>query len=680
MSALTDPLSRTVSFSYDSADRMTTQTLPDTHSIGFAYDEADNMTSLTPPGRPAHTLTYTPIDGVASYTPPPLAGTGPTGYVFNLDRQPTEVQRPDGETTIFTYGGTNGRLTGITFSRGTLGLGYDGAGRLSTITDPGGVDVTFTYDGALPVGETWSGGVEGSVLRSFTNNFELATESVNGGHTVSFSYDADRLLTSAGTLTIARHPEHGLVTGTTLGVTTETYEHNEFGEERRHTAIAGSTSVFDVQSTRDDRGRIVQRIEVVDGITRLFQYGFDPAGRLRTVTRNGDVVVIYTYDANGNRLSAEGEAGLVSATYDDQDRLLTYGASTYAYAPNGELASSTIAGQATSYVYDTFGNLTSVTRPNGDVIAYVVDGRGRRVGKLINGTLVKAWLYADQLRPIAELDGDGNVVSRFVYATKATVPDYIVRGGVAYRVFSDHLGSPRVVVDTTTGAIVQRLDFGAFGEVIQDSSPGWQPFGFAGGLADPDTGLLRFGMRDYDPTTGRWLSKDPIGFFGGDSDLYAYAFNDPVNLADASGTLVPAGALALGGAIIGAASGFAGAIAQEGYTPATVAAGTIMGAMAGAAGALGPARAAMAALVAVYADAEGQLVSAAATPCPDDPNFSSLIGAGLGGAQAELMKKALMKVAANATPLTRVLAAVAPSLPASILPIVGTAIGKVTGF
>jgi RHS repeat-associated protein len=64
------------------------------------------------------------------------------------------------------------------------------------------------------------------------------------------------------------------------------------------------------------------------------------------------------------------------------------------------------------------------------------------------------------------------------------------------------------------------------------------PFGFAGGLYDPDTELVRFGARDYDPETGRWTAKDPIWFAGGDTNLYAYVGNDPVNLIDYSGLRV----------------------------------------------------------------------------------------------------------------------------------------------
>jgi len=58
------------------------------------------------------------------------------------------------------------------------------------------------------------------------------------------------------------------------------------------------------------------------------------------------------------------------------------------------------------------------------------------------------------------------------------------------------------------------------------------PLGFAGGLHDRDTGLVRFGFRDYEPDVGRWTAKDPILFTGGDTDLYGYCLNDPVNLVD----------------------------------------------------------------------------------------------------------------------------------------------------
>jgi RHS repeat-associated protein len=97
-------------------------------------------------------------------------------------------------------------------------------------------------------------------------------------------------------------------------------------------------------------------------------------------------------------------------------------------------------------------------------------------------------------------------------------------------------------VNSSTGAVAERIDYDEWGQVLADTAPGFQPFGFAGGLYDRDTGLVRFGARDYDPRTGRWTNKDPLRF-GGGLNLYAYAGNDPVNLYDPGGLLwgIPAG-------------------------------------------------------------------------------------------------------------------------------------------
>ncbi len=104
-----------------------------------------------------------------------------------------------------------------------------------------------------------------------------------------------------------------------------------------------------------------------------------------------------------------------------------------------------------------------------------------------------------------------------------------------YQIISDHLGSPRLVVNVATGVVAQQMDYDEFGNVIYDSNPGFQPFGFAGGLYDPETKLVRFGARDYDAETGRWTNKDPIRFKGKLSNLYEYCLNDPLNRVDRSG-------------------------------------------------------------------------------------------------------------------------------------------------
>jgi RHS repeat-associated protein len=264
----------------------------------------------------------------------------------------------------------------------------------------------------------------------------------------------------------------------------------------------------------------------------------DLAGRLTTVTRDGAPLATYTYDANGNRTSVTTSAGTVVATYDNQDRLLTFGDRTYTHTAHGEVQSWTDTSGTTTLTYDVQGNLLAVQLPSGTTVEYVVDARNRRIGRKVNGVVTHRWLYQGQLRPVAELDASGAVLTRFVYGARAVAPEYMIRGGVTYRLITDQLGSVRLVVDIASGAIAQRIDYDTWGRVLTDTSPGFQTFGFAGGLYDPDTGLTRFGARDYDPASGRWAAKDPILFAGGDTHLYAYCGSDPVNCIDPSGLWV----------------------------------------------------------------------------------------------------------------------------------------------
>jgi len=73
------------------------------------------------------------------------------------------------------------------------------------------------------------------------------------------------------------------------------------------------------------------------------------------------------------------------------------------------------------------------------------------------------------------------------------------------------------------------------------AAQGTQPFGFAGGLRDLDTGLTRLGVRDYDPIAGRWTAKDPIMFAGGLGNFYSYVGGDPIDLVDPTGLFWPGG-------------------------------------------------------------------------------------------------------------------------------------------
>jgi RHS repeat-associated protein len=140
----------------------------------------------------------------------------------------------------------------------------------------------------------------------------------------------------------------------------------------------------------------------------------------------------------------------------------------------------------------------------------------------------------------------------------------MLKGSDTYRFVKDHLGSPRLVVNASTGVVAQRLDYDEWGNVLADSSPGFQPFGFAGGLYDDDTGLVRFGARDYDPKLGRWTSKDAIRFAGGDTNIYAYVHGDPINYIDPTGRYAAA-PVVVGVSIAASLAASAAFVAMVGY-------------------------------------------------------------------------------------------------------------------
>ena len=154
----------------------------------------------------------------------------------------------------------------------------------------------------------------------------------------------------------------------------------------------------------------------------------------------------------------------------------------------------------------------------------------------MNGVITEKYLWRDAITILAVYDGNDNLISRFNYAD-GRLPISMTYGGTTYYLLYDQVGSLRAVVNTT-GNIVKQIDYDSFGNIISDSNPSFTvPFGFAGGLHDRDTGLVKFGARDYDPALGRWTAKDPIDFYGG-INLFNYISSDPVNWIDPWGLLV----------------------------------------------------------------------------------------------------------------------------------------------
>ena len=535
----TDAAGRTTSYAYDLADRLTRETLHDGREIVHTHDAHGNPTSLTPPGRGAHAYTYTSRDLTSSYVPPALpTGPTPTLYAYDDDLHPTRVTRADGRHIDFAYD-AGGRLESLTQAGRTSQFTYDPqTGHPASSTAPGGDRIAFAFDGGLPTRWTYTGTAPGEVSRTYDDDFQVSSESVDDESPVSLSYDVDGLLTRAGDLSLTRDGDNGLVTAMSLASTSTAIARNDMGEAQAVTTHHAGTPLYSESYTRDDLGRIATKTEVRGASTSTLAYSYDVADRLERVSRDGVLQTAYRYDVNGNRTEVTRGAGLpIAATYDAQDRLTGFGVTDYSYADTGELSAKHDAqsGDTTTYDYDSLGALTGASLPDGTAIEYVIDANGRRIAKKRDGQVVQRFVYGPGQNPLAELNADGTVGSRFVYATGFGAPEYMIRGAQRYRIVTDQLGSPRVVFDADTGAVMQELDYDEFGRVTADTNPGFQPFGFAGGLYDADTKLVRFGVRDYDAETGRFTAPDPVGFDGGDTNLYAYVMNDPVNLVDPPG-------------------------------------------------------------------------------------------------------------------------------------------------
>ncbi|HEY2408206.1 MAG TPA: RHS repeat-associated core domain-containing protein [Polyangiaceae bacterium] len=578
-------LADSASYTRDAFGRPLTEVLGVTETSTLGWDRNGNLSSVQPPGDSSHGLAYDLLNQLKTYTPPARVSPPPvpvesTGYTYTADRKLNTRTNPDGVTTTWNYDATTGRLSSISMpsvlgtgnvatSYSYYASGQSAPGQIKSITGPYGIDLAFDYFASLPKSTTWSsvGLPIGSVQWAYDNDFakisELLTPTAGASTAIQFGYDADKLLTcaeisatgcnttDAGAMTVNRDAQRGgVITSITLGKLKETYGYNSYGE------LASKTTTFDTTLTpvlaltfddltahsRDTLGRITRKTESLHGATATnYDYTYSAQGRLTTV-KNSPTNTIESYGyagTNGNRTSSLTVTS-PNITYDPQDRLTKYGNFTYTYTKNGELKTKTDTtnSQVTTYTYDAQGNLITVAPPNAaPLITYITDGLNRRVAKKVGTSIVKQWLYRDSLKPVAELDGTGALVSTFVYGSSPNVPDYMVRGGSTYRILTDQVGSVRMVVDVSTGVSKWEATYSAFGEqtiTVGAATPDFMPFGFAGGLYDVDTKLTRFGARDYDASVGRWTAKDPTRFSDGPS-LYSYAHNDPVNMRDRTG-------------------------------------------------------------------------------------------------------------------------------------------------
>lgn len=427
----------------------------------------------------------------------------------------------------------------------TVNYTYEPCGSTVKSLSSGAESVTYGHDGPLVTSVAQTGTLAQTVSFAYNSDFKVKTLTY-AGTANAYTYDNDNLLTGSGGYTITRDSQNGLPTSVTGNSLSESRTFNPYGELDAWTVAVSGQTVANYTLTRDAAGNIATRTETVAGVSHDYAYTYDNVGRLTQVTRDGVEVEGYAYAGPGTGRTSEINTlrGLTNRAYayDKEDHLTSAGDASYTYDKDGFLTGKTVAGATTGYTYSSRGELTRVDLPDGTVVAYVHDPLGRRIAKKVGGTITEKYLWQGRTRLLAVYDGSNKLVSRFEYAD-ARLPVAMTQGSTRYFLIYDQVGSLRAVTDAS-GGIVKTVDYDSFGNVVADSNAAFTvPFGFAGGLFDTDTGLTRFGFRDYDADVGRWTAKDPILFDGGDTDLYGYVINDPINGIDTTGEIVFVAAL-----------------------------------------------------------------------------------------------------------------------------------------
>jgi RHS repeat-associated protein len=537
----TDSLGAARHYAYDDADRVTTMTLmPSGRQYGFTYDANGNLTGITMPSGVTHTQDYNPVNDQAAYAPP--VGNA-YAWTYNLDRQRTQTTLPSGRTIIPSFDSA-GRVEALTFPEATVDFvaaapsngccGDDGLAGSFTRTGGGtSQTVSFMYDGVLPTEMHWTGVAVGDYAYEYDNNFFLTGYALDGGAIRALTRDDDGMLTGHGPFTIARGGPVGMASQITDGTGALDLGYDSRGYNHSRSLTTNSQPRYAVQITRNSAGRVSQKTETINGTSHTYDYVHDLDGQLLQVFRDSVLMEDYTYDVNGNRTSSL--AG--NAVYDTLDRMDTFNGVDYTVDVDGFVVSRGFD----TFVYSARGELLEASLDGGPDVTYAYDGLGRRVGRTTPaGT--EQYLYGNPGNPfqVTAVRDTAGALSEYYY-DDAGVLYAFERGGIRHYVATDLLGSPKVICDNT-GAVVKLIDYDSFGVLLSDSNSTFElPFGFAGGLEDQATGLVRFGFRDYEPATGRWMARDPILFGGGQGNLYVYVQNDPVDFVDPTGLICVGG-------------------------------------------------------------------------------------------------------------------------------------------
>ncbi|RFA37449.1 RHS repeat-associated core domain-containing protein [Alkalilimnicola ehrlichii] len=576
---VTDPLGRTTQLSYDAIGNLVAVENAAGETTRFEYDALGRVVRTRDPLGSTTRYAYDPAGRWLALTD---AGGNTTRFVYDDYGRRIARVWPDENQETYAYRNDN-RLVTVTRLNGiAVTYSYDVAGRLIR-EDAGDEWTDYAYDdrGLLIRAENPTG----IVNRSYDAAGRLSEELVNG-ETVSIARNAEgervRLSALDQTVEYARDAR-GLVTRITDALGDYQVSYDALGRRTRLTQPNGATTHYDY----DAAGQLTQLAhngpftadyryshDAAGRLTRWrgddahdWQYAYDAAGRL-VEALYGDTAYTYDYDALGNRLEHGG-------VYDANNRLLEDGEYSYSYDANGNLTEQRHKGSGvvTRYTWNAHDQLIAVARdadpaPEGApsaTLSYTYGPLGRRWSRTVDGA-TERFVY-DGLDRVGVLDGNGSVQSRTTFGPLIDEPlatEDFLRGPRYYH--ANHQRSVMALTDAG-GTVTARYGYSPYGVTeARAPDPSDDPFRYTGREYELE-GLYYYRARYYLPNLGRFAAEDPIGFSGGDVNLYGYVEGDPVNYVDPHGLAAQGVVIGVGIRIIGgraAVNGIASAARRHG--------------------------------------------------------------------------------------------------------------------
>ncbi|MCU7729892.1 polymorphic toxin-type HINT domain-containing protein [Actinoplanes sp. KI2] len=535
LTARTDAMQKTVTFTYDGLDHLVKQVEPTSasHSIttSWGYDAAGHTTRYTDGRGNATIYGYNSL-GLAESVVEPSTTAQPAltdrtwTTAYDLAGNATALTEPGGVTRTRTYDADNRMIaesgSGGGAAAASRGITYDAEGRPTAVTSAGGSANTFGYDDRGDL--LTAAGPAGNATFAYDDEGDLTTRTDAAG-TATFTYAKGRLATqqdgASGVAETLGYDAAGLVKSIDYGAgRVRTYGFDDLGRLNSDVLknSAGQTALS-IAYRYDLDDHVVGKDTAGTAGAGSNTYGYDDAGRLTSWTSSAGTVA-YGWDDSGNRI----KAGAKTATYDERNRVTGDGDYTYAYSPRGTLASRTSSGLTDQYSFDAFDRMIGA---EGET--YVYDGLDRMINR--NGaTVLYSGTGTDPIDDGTEKygrDADGDLLS----------------------VSSSGSGVKLTVSDSHDDVVGTFAPGGSLGSL--DSSTAYDPFGqktattgslphvgFQGDWTDPATGQVDMGARWYEPGTGTFVSQDTANYTSGDSVLankYAYAGDNPLGNNDPTG-------------------------------------------------------------------------------------------------------------------------------------------------